>query len=280
MKKYNSFFFSFLPFLAALSLQFFLVFPIAGVRLLGACLSHIISGTKTSLFLLMNELSAFFSSQNFSEIYSNVFALCGIVVFGFWYAKQFHGFAEPSVSKTAPAKLLLEIACLVPLLQILTSLITGFVASLFPQWLAEYQKLMNLAGFDNSPSLLLILYAVFFGPIEEELVFRGVTLSSAKRALPFWAANLMQAVLFGIFHMNMIQGIYAFCIALFFGYVCEKSGSIFFSIFLHILFNAWGTFVPTYNLLPSEPFSYGLYCLAAVLLGIFSFSLFRRDTSE
>ena len=64
-----------------------------------------------------------------------------------------------------------------------------------------------------------------------------------RRALPFWAANLMQAVLFGIFHMNWIQGIYAFVLGLVLGWICEKGGSIYFSMFFHILFNFWGTII-------------------------------------
>ena len=63
----------------------------------------------------------------------------------------------------------------------------------------------------------------------------------AKKCLPFWAANLLQALLFGIFHMNMIQGIYAFCLGLVLGYVCNRGGSIYYSILLHMLFNFWGT---------------------------------------
>jgi hypothetical protein len=44
--------------------------------------------------------------------------------------------------------------------------------------------------------------------------------------MPFWVANILQAVLFGIYHMNPLQGIYAFFIGLFLGYVCHK-GEVF-----------------------------------------------------
>ena len=85
----------------------------------------------------------------------------------------------------------------------------------------------------------MFIYAVILGPVCEELVFRGVTMRLVRRALPFWAANLMQAVLFGIFHMNWIQGIYAFVLGLVLGWICEKGGSIYFSMFFHILINFW-----------------------------------------
>lgn len=81
---------------------------------------------------------------------------------------------------------------------------------------------METAGLDSDIGLFMFIYAVILGPVCEELVFRGVTMRLVRRALPFWAANLMQAVLFGIFHMNWIQGIYAFVLGLVLGWICEK----------------------------------------------------------
>ena len=60
----------------------------------------------------------------------------------------------------------------------------------------------------DEPSLILVLYSVLIGPVCEELIFRGLTLKYAKRAMPFWVANFLQALLFGVFHMNMIQDVY------------------------------------------------------------------------
>ena len=91
----------------------------------------------------------------------------------------------------------------------------------------------------------MLLYSVLLAPVCEELIFRGTTMHLARRALPFWLANTMQALLFGLFHMNWIQGIYAFALGLVLGYVCEKGGSIYYSILLHILFNLWGTVIST-----------------------------------
>ena len=98
-----------------------------------------------------------------------------------------------------------------------------------------------MAGLDDQISILMVICSVIFAPFCEELVFRGVTMHQAKKCLPFWAANLLQALLFGIFHMNMIQGIYAFCLGLVLGYVCNRGGSIYYSLLLHMLFNFWGT---------------------------------------
>ena len=41
--------------------------------------------------------------------------------------------------------------------------------------------------------------------------------------------------------MNWLQGCYAAVFGLVLGYVCEKGGSIYLSMFFHILYNLWGT---------------------------------------
>ena len=161
-----------------------------------------------------------------------------------------------------------------------SGILTNISATFFPGWMDFYEKLMENAGLTQSPSLLLTLYAVLLGPIEEELTFRGVILSSAKRALPFWAANLFQAILFGLFHMNLIQGIYAFFIGICLGYVCERGGSIWLSIFLHILFNLWGTVLSTSSLFYESPMFIILFYALSIPLGILGLYLFHKNSSK
>ena len=280
MKKTGSFFFSFLPLLVSIGLQIAAVFPIMGICLLQLCYSHIFSGTRIGYDQLMLQLNETYRNPSITAASSVLFAGCGVLIFGLWYICQFHGdLRQPSRLFSRP-KLLLGLVLLVPGLQILSSILTSLSASLFPGWMEFYEKLMENAGFsENSMSLLLILYAVLLGPVEEELTFRGVIFSSAKKALPFWAANIFQALLFGIFHMNLIQGIYAFFIGLFLGFVSGRSGSIYFSIFLHILFNSWGTFFTANSFIYQNPVFTLLFLLLSVICGIWGFVLFYKNTS-
>ena len=57
-------------------------------------------------------------------------------------------------------------------------------------------------------------------------------------AFPLWSANLLLALLFGIYHMNLVQGIYAFVLGAVLGLVRVSTGTIFASIGTHIIFNA------------------------------------------
>ena len=77
-------------------------------------------------------------------------------------------------------------------------------------------------------------------PLAEELCFRGVSLTALERSgLPFWAANLVQAVLFAAFHFNIVQSVYAFICALALGGLRQRDG-LCSSVIAHCAFNRSG----------------------------------------
>lgn len=74
-------------------------------------------------------------------------------------------------------------------------------------------------------TLPYLLRLAVIDPIAEELCFRGVSLTALeRRGLPFWAANLVQAVLFAAFHFNIVQSAYAFVCALVLGGLRQRDG--------------------------------------------------------
>lgn len=273
MKKIGYFFFSFLPFFASIGLQFAVMIPLIGFSMFYICFSALLSGQQLGYNDFLARLTPIFSNQNFSMTVSIVFAISGILIFGAWYSCQFHGSLRFPSDQFNNSKMLLGLVLLVPGLQIASSVITAFSSFFLPGWMEFYEKLMENAGFSSSPSFLLIVYAVLLGPIEEELTYRGVILASAKKALPFWAANLLQALLFAVFHLNPIQGIYAFFIGLFLGYVYQRTGSIWIPSLLHMLYNGFGTFsgmIEVYSPLP---------ILLFILAAIAGLCLFHKNTS-
>lgn len=77
-------------------------------------------------------------------------------------------------------------------------------------------------------------------PLAEELCFRGVSLPALeRRGLPFWAANLVQAMLFACFHFNIVQSAYAFICALVLGGLRQRDG-IGSSVIAHCICNLTG----------------------------------------
>lgn len=119
------------------------------------------------------------------------------------------------------------------------SLFTGFIN---PLWYMEYTSIVESAGL-NDLILPMILYVIFLAPLCEELIFRGILLFYARKAFPwFWAANVLQAFLFGVFHLNVIQGVYAFVLGIVIGWLYQERGRLSYCVIFHMLFNFMGCF--------------------------------------
>lgn len=74
-------------------------------------------------------------------------------------------------------------------------------------------------------TLPYLLWLTVIDPLAEELCFRGVSLTALEcSGLPFWAANLVHAVLFAAFHFNIVQSVYAFICALVLGGLRQRDG--------------------------------------------------------
>lgn len=89
-------------------------------------------------------------------------------------------------------------------------------------------------------TLPYLLQLCIIDPVSEELCFRGVSLAALeRRGLPFWAANLVQAVLFACFHFNAVQSAYALVCALVLSGLMQRDG-ISSSIIAHCVCNLSG----------------------------------------
>lgn len=249
MKKLKTLLFSTVPFFLGFGLQFVAVYYllfIAAIFMFG--IAPAVNGNSYTMEALL-ELA---SNMDFNTIMSMCFSVFCIAVFSIWYYKSCSGSFKVNIKKDFHPYELLGIILLVPGTQFMSGIITGMVTMVFPEWLEQYTELMENAGLSGEISLLMMIYSVCLAPISEELIFRGVTYRIARRAFPFWIANFIQAALFGIFHMNPLQGCYTFILGLFMGYICEKGGTLYHAIFFHLLFNFWGTTVSQWLLVGSE----------------------------
>ena len=279
MKKIGQFFFTFLPFLLALGLQFLVMFFMMGISGLTefASSSH---ANSEGFVQSIDRLTELWSALPFNTCIMIFFSLSCTVVFGLWYYMRYDGNYLPRLKSTFHPLTFLGILMLVPGLQYLSTYIVSFVSMLFPSWLDAYMKLMESAGMDAPLTVEMFLYSVLLAPVSEELIFRGVTMRQAKKYFSFWAANLFQAILFGIFHMNMIQGIYAFCLGLFLGYTCEKGKSIYHSILFHMLFNFWGTVLSGCFTIEETTFSILFWFFFAISMSFGGLAVFRAGAKR
>lgn len=119
---------------------------------------------------------------------------------------------------------------------IVVDFLMSALQSAFPAGFEQYAQTME--QFEQGNVFITYFYVLLLGPIAEELIFRGAVMDQLYLAFPFWLANILQAALFALYHMNLIQGLYAFCIGLAFGLLREAMGSIFCNMCAHILFNS------------------------------------------
>ena len=80
---------------------------------------------------------------------------------------------------------------------------------------------------------LQVLVTVVLAPLTEELLFRGLIRAELRVHMEPRRAALLGTLLFGLYHGNISQGIYAFLLALGLELVCEWSGSLLPAICLH-----------------------------------------------
>ncbi len=85
--------------------------------------------------------------------------------------------------------------------------------------------------------VLQILSAGIVGCIVEELSHRGVGYCRMKRYWGKRKAMILSALIFGVYHLNVVQAVYAFVLGLFFVWVYERYDSLWASIIAHMSAN-------------------------------------------
>lgn len=98
-----------------------------------------------------------------------------------------------------------------------------------------YNRVAELLYQSNIPFEILATGIVI--PTVEELLFRGLIYQRARGIFSFPIALLLSSAIFGLFHGNVVQGIYAFVLGIIFGYAYEKFKSIWAPIILHVCAN-------------------------------------------
>ena len=84
---------------------------------------------------------------------------------------------------------------------------------------------------------LQIISAGIFACIVEELSMRGITYLRMKRYWGTRAAMLLSALVFGLYHLNVVQAVYAFFLGIFFVWLYERYDSMWAPCIGHISAN-------------------------------------------
>lgn len=118
-----------------------------------------------------------------------------------------------------------------------------------PGLIQDYTELMEAAGLGTDP--LTIFASVLIAPVGEEILCRGITFHYAgkvvqgmkNRKAAFWIANVLQALMFGIMHGNLVQGFYAFLMGLCLGWLRYRYRSLYPAMLAHLVVNFTSTYL-------------------------------------
>ena len=134
-----------------------------------------------------------------------------------------------------------------------------------------YSPDFSTGGYTLLDTILCNLYICVLGPVLEELVFRGFMLRTLQRHGTAFAV-IFTAVMFTLFHMNLVQLFTPLLTGMFLGLLAVKTRSLIPSICCHILNNTLST---VFSYIPFDSdFAAGMASLAQMAVLILVFALF------
>lgn len=157
-------------------------------------------------------------------------AMAAIILFRIWYREEQKAggrFSAKTVLKPKEAGYILILgigACILG-----NNLIElSRLKELFPQVQMVTEQLYA------PPFILQILSVGIVLPIAEELVFRGMVYRRLREACAVRESILFSALLFAVFHGDVVQGIYAFALGLLMAWVYERYAALTAPVVFHI----------------------------------------------
>lgn len=134
---------------------------------------------------------------------------------------------------------------------------------LFEQYSNHIEQLMN-----NQNIIIQIIAVGIMAPFLEEIIFRGLIFNQLKKDIPIRAALVIQALLFGIVHLNVIQGVYAFTIGIILGLFIIWYDSLLLPVAVHMGMNLSGIMLSEFGQGISDTAGYFMLILSFLLVPV------------
>ncbi|MBD5458517.1 MAG: CPBP family intramembrane metalloprotease [Lachnospiraceae bacterium] len=83
----------------------------------------------------------------------------------------------------------------------------------------------------------LFLYGIV-SPLAEETVFRGILYNRMKKIFSVVCSIVLSALLFGLYHGNIVQALYGFLMGMLIAYTYEMCGGFLYAFLFHAVANA------------------------------------------
>jgi len=170
------------------------------------------------------------------------------------------------------------------LVQVGATYILDAIFIMFPSLVSVQADYVNTISDLTTMEAKMLVYVCFFAPLVEELVFRLGLIGLGRKIVKFWIVNVIQAILFGIYHGNIVQGCYAFLLGLFLGVMFEYGGGFFTTFIIHVVINTSGLYITPLlpaNIAPVYKIVVGLICaVICVVSSIFVVKVIARQSAK
>ncbi|MBQ5951332.1 MAG: CPBP family intramembrane metalloprotease [Lachnospiraceae bacterium] len=237
------------PILIYFIIQFLVVF---GFITITFALTTANAGEHPSLMKVMQEAMNEVIRQQF--LMTVISAAVGLPIFGALYAADVKKRRSEGRLDTVKA---------VPAVKYVLPVILGLAACILGNNLITFSGLFQIdEAFEEVAQVLyqgnLIVEFLCIGvlvPIVEELLFRGLVYRRMRDHVRPLIAGILSALLFGIVHGNLVQGVYAFLLGALMAYVFERFQSILAPILIHVaanLFSVAASELPAFEPLMTE----------------------------
>ena len=204
-----------------------------------------------------------------------------ILLFGVWYRKGLRKKGKLSGDEKGRAiRLLTAAAAGGALWAVLSALLYRTVGETLTPGLV-YRNYAAGEGLFATPTLWLS--AVLLAPLAQELLFRGVQMRAFTRAFggsagAFWAANILQAVFYGLLAGDAAHGLCAFVFGIFLGFL-SRGGDLLPAMAAHMA-AAVLTQTPPLAQLQNRAFAGGWWAFTLTALAAVLFALWRMRKGE
>ncbi|MBQ6814399.1 MAG: CPBP family intramembrane metalloprotease [Lachnospiraceae bacterium] len=105
----------------------------------------------------------------------------------------------------------------------------------FDNIIGSYSQIKE--GYQVGSIWMQFLTLGILAPVTEELLFRGLVYKRLKTYYDWITAAYISGIIFGVAHLNLVQGIYGFIMGIVFSFIYEKYKNIVAPIIMHMAAN-------------------------------------------
>ena len=147
-----------------------------------------------------------------------------------------------------------------------------------PQTLVqEYDKAVSVLG--DEITLVQVISVVVVAPVLEEVLYRGLIMKSLQRGMPAVIALIIQALLFGLMHGQLLWICYATFLGILLAVIKLRYQSLYPCILLHLSFNAANyILIPFYYKIADNIYIDILLFITSFIISVFMVRIIFRKT--